>query len=208
VLPDLDRKDVDLEHLAGQALGDLDTLVGLVEGLCDKRERVGYDCLRALLLVAEEAPEMLYPHWDTFQNLLVSENTYFKLRGANLIAATIVADADHRFESILDDYFALLDDRSVIAACYVAANAGPIARAKPHLRGAITDRLFGIDATHHPAERRDLIKGHAVEAFGEFFQESEEQTRILQFVRAQVASTSPRTRKAAQAFLKRWAEPA
>jgi hypothetical protein len=208
MLPDLNRKDVDLDALARQALDDRGTLKGLVEGLSDKRERVGYNCLRALLVVGGEHPELLYPHWDAFVELLASENTYFKLRGINLIAATVGADEDNRFEQIFDRYYDLLDDKSVIAASYVAANSGKIARAKPGLQHKITNRLLSLDQTHHPPERKDLIKDHAVESFGEFFQESADQSRILEFVRAQLESSSPRTRKKAKEFLKKWADRA
>jgi len=206
MLPDLNKKDVDLVPLARQASEDHGFLSELVEGLSDKRERVGYNCLRALFLVADERPELLYPHWETFVKLLRSQNTYFKLRGANLIAGVIAADTENRFERIFGQYYALLDDKSVIMASYIAGNSGKIARAKPGLRSRITSRLLSIDETLHPPERRDLIKGHAVEALGEFFQESHDKSRILEFVRAQLVSTSPRTRKKAQEFLKRWAE--
>jgi HEAT repeat protein len=208
MLPDLNRKDVDLDALARQALDDRDALRGLVRGLSDRRERVGYNCLRALLLLGDEHPELLYPYWDVFVELLGSENTYFELRAINLVAMTVGADEDDRFEEIFDRYYDLLDDKSVIAASYVAANSGGIARAKPDLQSKITDRLLSLDQTHHPPDRKDLIKGHAVEAFGQFFQESADQPRILEFVRAQLESSSPRTRKKAKEFLKKWADRA
>lgn len=206
MLPDLNTKDVDVESLAREALEDEDLLSELVAGLSAKEERVGHNCLRALLLLAEENPLVLYPYWDIFVELLRSENTYFKLRGANLIAAIISVDSEDRFQEIFDEYYALLDGKSVIAACYVAGNSGRIANAKPQLRAEITARLLSIDDTHHPPERRDLIKGHAVEALGEYFEDSGDRSKILEFVRAQLESESPRTRKKAREFLKRWGD--
>jgi hypothetical protein len=207
VLTNLSEKEVDLEGLAQRASEDPAFLARLVEGLSDRQERVGYNCLRTLLLVAEERPELLYPYWDVFVGLLRADNTYFKLRGANLIAAVVTADEEHRFEDIFDDYYALLDGKSVIAACYVAGNSGSIARAKPHLQARITARLLGIDDTHHPPQRRDLIKGHAVEAFGEYAEQSGDKGKILEFIQAQLDSESPRTRKVARELLQRWGDP-
>ena len=203
-MPDLNSSDVDLESLAHQAREDQEFLSKLVEGLSDKQERVGYNCLRALLLVADERPELLYPHWHVFVELLASENTYFKLRGVNLIAAIISADTENRFEQIFDQYYHLLDDKSVITASYIAGNSGQIARTKPGLQSRITRRLLSIDETHHPPERRDLIKGFAVEAFEQYFEESDHKAEILEFVTAQLESKSPKTRKLAKAFLKKW----
>ena len=205
MLPDLNTRDVDAESLARQARENQGFLSELVEGLSGKQERVGYNCLRALLLVADERPELLYHHWHVFVELLASVNTYFKLRGANMIAAIIGADTESRFEQIFDQYYDLLDDKSVITASYIAGNSGQIARAKPGLQSRITRRLLSIDETHHPPERRDLLKGFAVEAFGQYFEESDHKTEILEFVTAQLESKSPKTRKLAKSFLKKWA---
>jgi len=206
MLPDLSEKDVDLGSLAQRASEDPSFLSKLVAGLSDKQERAGYNCVRALLLLAEEKPLLLYPHWDILVGLLRSENTYFKLRGANLIAAIISVDSENRFEDVFDDYYDLLDDQGVIVACYIAGNSGRIASAKPGLQSRITARLLTIEHTHHPPQRRDLIKGHAIEAFGEYFQDSGDRSKILEFVRAQLESESPRTRKKAREFLKRWGD--
>jgi len=205
MLPDLNTKDVDAESLAQQAREDQEFLSKLVDGLSDRQERVGYNCLRALLLVADERSELLYPHWHVFVELLASENTYFKLRGVNLIAAVIGADTENRFEQIFDQYYDLLDDKSVITASYIAGNSGKIARTKPDLQSRITSRLLSIDETHHPPERRDLLKGFAVEAFGQYFEESDHKAEVLEFVTAQLESKSPKTRKLAKSFLKKWA---
>ena len=206
MLADLNKKEVDLACLAQQASDNQESLSELVAGLSDRQERVGYHCLKALMLVAEERPELLYPHWDVFVDLLRSDNTYFKLRGANLIAAVVCVDTDNRFERIFDEYYDLLDGRSVIAAACIAGNSGKIATAHPELQSRITDRLFSIDQTHHPPDRRDLIKGHAVEALGEYFQESDDKVAILEFVRGQLEGKSPRTRKKAKEFLERWGD--
>jgi hypothetical protein len=206
MLPDLNTKDVDIESLAQQALEDPEVFSELLSGLSNKQERVGYNCLLALLLVGEEHPELLYPHWDLFVELLGRENTYFKLRGANLIAACVSADNGNRFESLFDEYYGLLDGSGVITATYIARNSGKIARAKPALESRITDRLLAIDETSHPAERRDLIKAYALDSFQEYFEVSERQEEILDFARAQLESKSPKTRKAAKVFLKTWGE--
>ena len=207
-MPDLTEKEIDLTSLAQQASHDQELLLQLVAGLSDRQERVGYNCLRVLMLVAEEHPELLYPSWDIFVDLLRSDNTYFKLRGANLIAAVAGVDTDGRFESIFDEYYDLLDGRSVIASAYIAGNSGKIARAHPELQGRITERLLSIDRTHHPPDRQDLIKGHAIEAMGEYFRGSEDKEAILEFVRGQLGSKSPRTRKKAKEFLGQWPDTA
>ena len=55
-----------------------------------------------------------------------------------------------------------------------------------------------------PAERKELIKTGAIEAFGEYFEEAADKDKIIRFVKEQQNSKSPKARKLAMEFLKRW----
>ena len=63
--------------------------------------------------------------------------------------------------------------------------------------------LLNIDEIYH-GKQKELVKGYAVEAFDEYFEEAENKEEILQFVREQMQSESLKTRKAAEKFLKKW----
>jgi hypothetical protein len=204
MLSDLDKKEVDVESVAKQALKDENLLAALLEGILSKNDTRRYNSFKVLLLISEEHPEVLGPQWGFFVDLLRSDNTYHKSSAINIIANLASADRAGRFERIFDRYFELLDDRSVVTARYVARNAGKLARSKPHLQERITERLLDIDKTHHHQERKDLIKADVIESFEEFFEESPDKERILAFVEEQLECTSPKTRKEAKRFLKRW----
>jgi len=77
-----------------------------------------------------------------------------------------------------------------------------IARAKPGLQTKITDRLLNIDKTSQ--EHKDLIKAGAIESFSEYFEESKDKNEIIEFVKKQLNCESPKTRKKAKEFLKKW----
>jgi hypothetical protein len=204
MLPHLDEKSIDVESVAKQALKDENLLAALLEGILSKNDTRRYNSFKVLLLISEEHPEVLGPQWGFFVDLLRSDNTYHKSSAINIIANLASADRAGRFERIFDRYFELLDDRSVVTARYVARNAGKLARSKPHLQERITERLLDIDKTHHHQERKDLIKADVIESFEEFFEESPDKERILAFVEEQLECTSPKTRKEAKRFLKRW----
>ena len=51
---------------------------------------------------------------------------------------------------------------------------------------------------------RDLVKANAIQAFDTYFEESIEKERIMEFVKAQRDCESPKTRKMANEFLKKW----
>jgi len=160
----------------------------------------------ALRLISEEAPDMLYAHWDLLVDLMASDNSFVKFIAIHALANLAAVDTEDKFETILDAYYDLLDDKSVMIASHVAGNSGRIARAKPELRARITDKLLGIDSTHRDPQRKELVKGYAIEAFGQYFEDAEDKDRISAFVRAQLQSDSPKTRERAKAFLTTWGE--
>jgi len=67
---------------------------------------------------------------------------------------------------------------------------------------SITRRLLSIDTTMQ--KHKDLVKAYAIEAFNEYFGEAENKREILNFVREQLGSASPTTRKKAKQFLRKW----
>jgi hypothetical protein len=202
---EVDEKDLDVESRAQKAIADKTALVELLAGILATQEEIRYPSFKALLRISEEHPELLYPHWEYFAGLLESKNTYLKYQAIYLIASLTRVDTEHKFERLFETYFALLDDKSVIPAAHAARNAGKIARAKPGLQTRITDRLLRIDETKHEADRKDLLKSYVIEAFSEFFDgAAEDREMILAWVRKQVASASPKTRKQAKEFLKKW----
>ncbi|MGD2245830.1 MAG: hypothetical protein PVI11_04700 [Candidatus Aminicenantes bacterium] len=201
--PDLNDKNMNVESMAKKALKDEGILSELIDNLTTKNETVRYNCSKTLNLLSEEHPEVLYPKWDFFVGLLNSDHTYWKLSVIPLLANLARTDTEKKFEEIFEKFFRLLNDKSMIPAAWVADNSGRIARAKPELETRITDKLLNIDKTHHSPERRDLIKAGAIESFDQYFEEAKDQKRILEFVKRQLNSKSPKTVKKATEFLKK-----
>ena len=201
---DLDKKDANIESIAEKARKDEEVLSNVVRGVLSSTEVLRFNSFKVLLLVSEENPELLHPYWDTFVTMLTSVNTYQRHIAVYLIANLTRKDTEGKFEEIFDTYFDLLNDESVIPAAHLALNSGKIAKAKPHLQTEITSKLLSIDETHHKPERKDLIKGYAIEGFSEYFEEVADKEKILNFVTEQLESKSPTTRKKAKTFLKKW----
>lgn len=133
-----------------------------------------------------------------------NNNTHLKYIAIYIIANLTKADSESKFEKIFDVYYELFNDKSVIPPAHVAVNSGKIALAKPNLRAEITNRLLAIDNVVQ--RHTNLVKASAIEAFDAYFEESEDQWRIIEFVRAQLDCDSPKTRKMAKAFLKKWSK--
>jgi len=201
----MNDKNVDIRRVADDAAGDDRLLAQLMDGLTSTNETFRYNCHKALLILCEEHGEAIYPEWDRFVDLLRSDNSYRKMSAIHIIARLVEADTDERFSDVFDDFYGLLDDRSMIVAMYVASNSGRIVRSKPGLEPEITRRLLLIEETHHDQGRKDLVKGAAIEAFNEYFGQAGNRDGIISFVKEQLSCTSPKTRKAARSFLREWA---
>jgi hypothetical protein len=203
MLTELSHQDADIEAAAARALEDDALLADLLDGLNSREETFRYNCFKVLTLISREHGELLYPRWDRLAEQLGSDNTYRRISALQLIANLTAVDAEHRFEKLFDRYFALLDDRSVIPAAQLAGASGRIVRARPELESRITAKLLAIDGTHHHPDRRDLIKGYAIESFDEYYEQAGDKEEILDFVRRQLTGSSPRTRKLAAEFLRK-----
>jgi hypothetical protein len=184
------------------ALKDEKVLRELLDGVLSKEDAVRYGSFKALNVLSEKHPERLYDKWDFFADLLGNPNTHQKYIAIYIIANLTKADSENKFEKLFNTYYGLLGDKSVIPPAHVALNSGKIALAKPKLRAEITNRLLDIDAV--VKRHKDLVKASAIEAFDAYFETSKDQDRIIEFVKAQLDCGSPKTRKLAKAFLKKW----
>ncbi len=204
MLPEMNDKELDIETIAEKASAATKLLTEILYGLKSKDETLRYNCHKVLMHISETHGELLYPKWDYFVELLSSGNSYRKMSAVQIMANLTRIDTANKFEDIVDKYYALLDDKSMIVAIYVAANSGGIVLAKPQLERKITNRLLDIDKTHHPEKRKPLIKAGAIEAFDKYFPEAADKERIITFVEEQQNCDSPKTRKIAQEFLRKW----
>ncbi|MFC1900415.1 hypothetical protein ACFLYN_02365 [Chloroflexota bacterium] len=200
------EKNANVTVVAEQALSDERLLSEILEGLKNRNETIRYNCHKVLMAISRERGEVLYPHWDYFVEQLDSSNTYHRLSSVSLLAVLAAVDKENKFDELFDKYFGLLGDKGTVLAMYVARNAGKIAVAKLHLCEEITDRLLDIDSVYR-GKQLELTKSSIIEAFDEFYDESESKDRIIEFVSKQLDSESPKTRKAAKAFLNKWSQP-
>ena len=179
-----------------------DDLSEALVGIMSKKDEVRSDSFRILKRISEEQPNALYPKWDYLADLLNGDNHFHRYISINLLANLAKIDVKNKFEPIFDEYFSNIEGERTMVAGQAALNSGKIAKAKPKLQPKITNRLLNIEKTHQ-GKQIELIKAYVIEAFSEYFEESLDKNKILDFVRAQLESKSPKTRKVAREFLKK-----
>ncbi len=203
---DLSKKTISPERIAELAIEDQELLLALLQGISPEAKKAAAreNSSKALMVMAENWPEILLPHWAYLVGLLKSSNGFSKYAAIYIITSLTRVDKEGLFEKAFNTYYGLLNDESVMVASHAAGNSGKIAKAKPALQSKITQRLLAIDKTHFDPGRQDLIKAYVIQALDEYMGESQDKAKILAFVEEQVKCTSAKTRKLAKGFMQKW----
>lgn len=198
----LEKKDTgNLKKVYDLAISDRNFLKELIDGLTSDNETYRHNCYKVIQTMSEEAPLKLYSEWDFFHELLGSNNAYHQMMGVQILANLTVIDSEDKFDEMIDEYFNLLDGRSLITARYVAIGAGTIAQVKPALQEEITRWLLKTEKTHH--KNHELIVCDAIESLDAYYSEIKNQHKIITFVKRHQKSDSPKTAKRAKEFLEK-----
>jgi hypothetical protein len=200
IISDLIDEKISVEEAASKALKDSETLAELLDGIVSKQDKIRLSSYRVLLHISEHNPDVLYPRWDHLTDLLKSDNHYNRYIAINLVANLVKVDKENKFEACFDRYFDNIAGEKSMVAGQAALNAGKIAKAKPNLQVKITNILLYIDQVHQ-GKQTELMKAYAIEALNDYFDEIADKEKIIDFVKAQLVSDSPKTRKAAKGFL-------
>ena len=202
--PDLNESN-EATLLARQAATDPALVASLIDGIgpAAKKTTIRHASFDALMNLAKNHPEMLLPYWDQFTNLLSSSNNSTLYCVVYLLAALTPAVPVKQFDLLLEPLYALLDGSSVMVASHVAAVSGQIVQARPDLEERITALLLAPRKSPLESERQDLVKSYAIEAMDTYFDIATQPDAIIGFVWRQLDCASPKTRKAAENFLKK-----
>jgi hypothetical protein len=155
-------------------------------------------------LLSEKRPEMLYPRWDFFVDLLSKDNNYHKVIGIKIIANLSKKDKENKLEPIYNKYTDPMKSESIMTVRTLVENLGKIAKAKPNLTNKITNTLMNVEKECSDFQQRELIKADVIKSFNTYFEQIENQKEVLSYVENQLKSDSPKTRKMADSFLKKY----
>jgi hypothetical protein len=173
-------------------------------GLNTDVARVKYGCAKALSLVSEARPDLLYPWFDFFVRLLDHENRILQWQAIFVLSHLARADADDRFAALFGKYFSPIPGPVMITAANVIQGGARIAMARPRLADRIAAEVLKVGkARYQTPECRNVAIGHAILALGRFLELLQDPAPVLQFVRKQAKNPRPATRKKAEQLLAR-----
>lgn len=209
IFKSLSKKGADREAIAADVLKHPETIPCLFDGLNAQKANIRYGSEKVLRRISEERPELVYPHFDRFIELLVGENKFMKWGGIVTIANLAVVDSEKRIEQIFDRYFAPIGGPVMVTAAKIIGSAARIAKAKPDLTDRIVTEILKVETAKYlmhgkrSPECNNVACSHAVDTFTEIYDQIRDKKRVRDFVGRQLRSSRPAVRKKAEIFFKK-----
>ena len=171
ILEQLGVKGANISAIACQLIQESEQIPKLVESLQSEKSSKKYAFEKALRLVSETQPELIYPYFDVFIKMLDSDNNFLKWGAIITIANLTAADTPLKFEAIFSKYYAPIIGPEMITAANIIGSSATIARFKPSLIDAITREILKVEKAKYKLkgclspECRNVAIGHAIDSF-------------------------------------------
>jgi hypothetical protein len=173
-----------------------------------KRAGVRFGASKALRILSARIPELLYPHFDFFAEMLTHGNQILKWNATITLANLARVDRESRIEGILDRYLDLISGPGMITAANAMRGAAIISLAKPHLADRIVTRIMHVEREEYAtSECRNIAIGHALCALEELAGLLPDQRSARLFAARQLGNPRAATSSKARRFLKSRAAP-
>ena len=128
----------------------------LVTRLTSSNNDEAYKCLQQLQSASAQN-NAVYQYLETFIDMLDSDNSYIRTRGALLISANAKWDSDNRIDEIIDKYLKLIHDEKPVTARQCIQALPNIAWHKPDLAKNILFALQQANFNQYSASMQPLI---------------------------------------------------
>jgi hypothetical protein len=203
-LAPIQRAALNPQLLAQRAILNPSLLPQITKGLEADKPRVKYGCAKALRLLSQERPDVLYPHFGFFARLLDHENKILQWDAAFVLSQLARADAQDQFAAIFEKYFAPIAGPVMISAAQAIQGGARIAQAKPELADRVAAEILKVGrARYQTPECRNVAIGHAITALASILPLLNDPAPTMRFVRGQTRNSRPATRRKAEQFLRR-----
>ena len=205
ILEQLAIKGADIGAIADQLIKDSKQLPGLVKALQTEKSAKKFSYEKALRLVSEKQPGLIYPYFDVFVDLLNSDNSFLKWGAIITVGNLAAVDKKKKFEAIFKKYYAPITGPVLVTAANIIGSSVPIARAKPALVDSITREILKVEKAefqrkgNSSPECKNVAIGQAIDSLGQFYDQIRNKAAVMRFIKRQLKNTrEPVVRKAEQ----------
>lgn len=202
----LERKETTVEQLAHRAAKQPELIPAIVDGLDQPKADVKYPCGKALRVIVEEQPELLYPYFDLFASMLESSNKIMRWEAIYVIAGLAAVDEDDKLSAVWKTYFRPIEGPEMITAANIVNGAARIAAARRDLtEPAIREILRVHNGKYETEECYRVVAGAALKAFNKLYRLAGDKEALVRFAELHASSSRLPTRNAARRLLEKHA---
>ncbi|MCL5428963.1 MAG: hypothetical protein M1347_04050 [Chloroflexi bacterium] len=199
-------KSITAEQLARKVIAKPALLPVLVDGLDEVKADVKYGCGKALRIVVDQEPALLYPYFDIFANMLEHRNKIMRWEAIYLIAGLASVDEEDKITAIWRDYFRPIEGPEMITAANIVNGAVSIAVARRELvEPAIREILRVRKGKYETEECYRVVAGAALKAFDKIYKLAPDKKLLVEFAELHAKSSRIPTRNAARRLLEKHA---
>jgi len=184
------------QRYVAQSPSDYASLI--VEGLGHDEQRVRSGCAELMSLLAEEYPEVAYPHVDLIVENLASKQPILRWEAACSLGHLLRIDRENKIPPHRQALYDFLPNKSVVLQGYAVRALANMARAFPQHAPEIQEKLLA-SLPHFPDKR----VGYLVEAMEPFLAMPELAETALAFVNDYASSPIRSLATKARRVLKR-----
>lgn len=205
LLSKISKKDFDKAYFVDWVLNDDGIRDILVEEmLTNKKIMVYYHCYDVISEASEKAPELFYKDWLKYEALLHHANSYHRDIGLTMIANLAALD-NQAIDKIIEDYMALLQDEKFMTAECCLKNLEKIILSQPKYGQPLMERVLEMTTVSRYTEKQQaLFNGKIIEVIDHVYHLLDNRTIMNEFVLKHVDSISPKARKTAKGFIKKY----
>jgi hypothetical protein len=174
----------------------------VLEGIKAPAPAIKYKCLKILNLISAQNPAVLYSYFEEFVKLLDSPKPIFKWNAIDIVANLSAADIDDKFGPLLDKFYGLMGEGSLITAAHVVESSAVIVKNRPDRESIVTSALLVVESIPLPTEEcRNILRGKVITTFSQYFHLSVNKPALLEFAHQQISNSRPATHKKAAQFV-------
>jgi hypothetical protein len=206
LIQEISVKDVDIDKFVRLAISEDHIRDEIIRQMTTHPHiMVYYHCYYVASKASQEKPELFYQYWHEIASLLKHKNSYHRDFGLTIIANLTKVDQENLFSEIFHDYFEHINDEKFMTGQCCVQNSIKILKHKPELEDQIIALLLDIDnQCTYTDKQKGVLKCDVLEIFEKIYEEIPEKDVIDKFIKVEVSSISPKTRKKAKELVRKY----
>jgi hypothetical protein len=200
------RKDFDVDAFVQLALQNESVREEIVnQMLTNPAIMVYYHCYYVIEKASRKNPELFYPYWDDIAALLHHQNSYHRDFALEIIGNLTKVDQANQFAEVKRNYFDLVNDKKFMTGNCCVRNLLKIYQHKAELRDEIIEILLNIDnRCDYIDKQKAVLKADVLNIFDVIYEDVGVKEDINQFIRTELKSISPKTRRKAKVLVRKF----